>query len=70
MLNTSFKRFIFNSKSVGVVVVRLGDAFTSINQGLRLQSTRMSNPYISKQCLSLMITPCTDFKDITMMLLI
>jgi hypothetical protein len=35
---------IFRILSVSVVVERLGDALTSISQGLRLSSIKISNP--------------------------
>ena len=44
MLKRSFRRFILRSKSEGVVVVRLGEALTSISQGLQLLSNNTSNP--------------------------
>ena len=53
-----------------MVVERLGDELISMSQGLQFESSRMSNPYISKQCLSLMITDWTLFSDMMIRLLI
>lgn len=46
--------------SILVVADSEGDAFISINQGLQLSSINISYPYISKQCLSFIITDYTD----------
>ena len=43
----------FISLSNGASVWKLGDLLTSINQGLSLRSSKMSNPSISKQALPL-----------------
>ena len=61
---------IFNFKSDFVVVDRLGDELISISHGLQFESSKISKPYISKQCLSLMITDWTLFSDIIIRLFI
>lgn len=61
--NTLFNSYIFNFWSLFVVVVKLGDEFIQTSHGLQFESRSTSNPYISKQCLSFIITDWTLFKD-------
>ena len=52
----------FKSWSVCVSLLMLGLALTSISHAFRSASSITSYPYISKQCLSFIITFCTLFK--------
>lgn len=61
MANTSLNSCDFRTLSFSVDVVKLGDALTSKSQGFKSESIKISYPYISKQCLSLIITLCTAF---------
>mmetsp|Transcript_5417 Transcript_5417/g.13748 ORF Transcript_5417/g.13748 Transcript_5417/m.13748 type:complete len:213 (+) Transcript_5417:138-776(+) len=55
------------SWSVCVSLLMLGLALTSMSHGLSCSSIMTSYPYISKQCLSLMITLATARKEFRMM---
>jgi len=55
----------FNSKSSLVLAVMEGLLLISNSHGLRFLSRRISNPYNSKQCLSLMMTFWTAINDYT-----
>lgn len=59
----SLINFFLNIKSYLVVPINDGEALTSINQGFKLLSIKVSNPYNSKQCLSLIIVGYTAFND-------
>lgn len=50
MFNTSLINTVFKFKSVCDVLYSEGDAFTSINQGFKFWSTKISYPNNSKHC--------------------